>query len=333
VRFGIRRLCADRLKPFRRLSAEEAKRENQRYVESLKKSPLAKNTDDANRQHYELPPEFFEKVLGKNLKYSSGFWPANCRSLEESETAALEETCERAELKDGQRILELGCGWGSLSLTMAARYPKSSIVSISNSAPQRKFIEKKAHEKGLTNLRVLTRNMIDVTSLETEFPPFDRVVSVEMFEHMMNYELLLERISRWLKPDGKLFVHIFTHRNFSYPFETEGDDNWMGKYFFTGGQMPSHGLLREFQKHLSLEKDWLWDGTHYERTSRAWLENMDRQRNDILPVFNQVYGAAEAKRWFQRWRIFFMACEVLFGYKQGSEWGVSHYLFTNKRTS
>ncbi len=331
VRFGIRKLCADRLKPFQKLSPEAARAETERYIQSLKDSPVAVHTDDANRQHYELPPAFFERVLGKNLKYSSGYWPDGCKEIDASETAALEETCARAELKNGQRILELGCGWGSLTLFMAKKFPQSFITAISNSAPQRLFIEARARERGLSNVRVLTRNVADVVALQTEFPPFDRVVSVEMFEHMTNYEELLSRISRWMAPDGKLFVHIFTHRKYSYPFETQGADNWMGRYFFTGGQMPAHDLLPSFQKDFRLEKDWLWDGTHYARTSRAWLDNMDRAKRDIMNIFADVYGPSQALRWFHRWRIFFMACEELFGYQNGSEWGVSHYLFANKR--
>ncbi len=331
IRGGIHHLCAQRLKPFHALTPEQARDAESRYRDALRQSPVAVNTDDANKQHYELPPEFFTRVMGKNLKYSSGFWSENCNSLDESEDAALEETCRRAELKDGQRILELGCGWGSLTLTMARKYPNAHIVAISNSAPQRLFIEARAKERGLTNIQILTRNMANVIELEKEFPPFDRAVSVEMFEHMKNYETLLARISKWLAPDGKLFVHIFTHKDYSYPFETDGDDNWMGKYFFTGGQMPAHHLLGYFQKDLMLEQDWSWSGAHYSKTSRAWVDNMDKHRRDIINIFADLYGPSEALRWFQRWRIFFMACEVLFGYANGTEWGVSHYRFINRR--
>lgn len=331
VRAGIRKLCKDRLMEFRTLPPEKAKEMAAQYVNALRQSPVADHTDAANEQHYELPPAFFERVLGKNLKYSSGFWPEGCDKLDESESAALDETCARAELANGQRILELGCGWGSLTLTMARKFPNARVVAISNSAPQRLFIEARAKQQGLNNVQVLTRNVAELVSLEKEFEPFDRVVSVEMFEHMKNYEALLERISRWLKPGGKLFVHIFTHKEYAYPFETQGDDNWMGKYFFTGGQMPSHDLLSNFQTHMKLENDWLWNGTHYSRTSEAWLENMDKHRREIFSIFAGVYGPAEAGRWVQRWRIFFMSCAELFGLKKGREWGVSHYRFVNKR--
>lgn len=329
IRFGIRRLCKQRLASLGEASDEKTRR----YADKISQGPVAAHTREANEQHYELPPTFFERVLGKNLKYSSGFWPEGCHGIDESERAALEETCKRAELKDGQRILELGCGWGSLTLTMARKFPNASIIALSNSAPQRLFIEARAKNEGLSNIQIITRDISTLPPLEKEYEPFDRVVSVEMFEHMENYKILLERISAWLKPEGKLFVHIFTHRVHSYPFETEGDDNWLGKYFFTGGQMPAHALLGQFQNHLHLEKTWLWDGMHYSKTSRAWLENMDKHREEIITIFADVYGPALANRWVERWRIFFMACEELFGYQKGQQWGVSHYLFKNRRVS
>jgi cyclopropane-fatty-acyl-phospholipid synthase len=213
---------------------------------------------------------------------------------------------------------------------MAKRFPQSKIVAISNSAPQKLYIDTEAKKRGLNNVLVLTRDISKLESLAVEFPSFDRVMSIEMFEHFKNYETLLSKISDVLAPDGKLFVHIFTHKQFAYPFETEGEDNWMGKYFFTGGQMPSHNLLMSFQKDLHLEKSWIWDGTHYEKTSNAWLENMDKNKEAIMPIFKQTYGE-EANVWFQRWRVFFMACAELFGYEKGQEWIVSHYLFNKKR--
>lgn len=323
IRAGIRRLCRKRLQSLaaRPVDAEA------RYAEALRREPLAVHTDDANRQHYELPPAFFDLVLGKHRKYSSGYWPRPDAGLDESETAALEATVSRAELADGQRILELGCGWGSLTLFMAARFPASRIVAVSNSAPQRLTIESRARERGLANVTVLTRNIESAGDLGAEFGPFDRVVSVEMFEHLKNYETLLERIAGWLAPGGKLFVHVFSHARASYPFETEGEDNWMGRYFFTGGQMPAHDLLPRFQGRLTLEADWRWDGTHYGRTSEAWLENLDRRRSEAIPILESVYGPAARDRWFQRWRIFFLACAELFAYDGGREWGVSHYRF------
>jgi cyclopropane-fatty-acyl-phospholipid synthase len=322
VRFGIRRLCKERLKSLSGNSLV--------HIENLKKSPLAVNTQEANEQHYELPPEFFTLALGKNRKYSSCFWSENCTSLDQAEDDALRITMDRAELVDGMQILELGCGWGSLTLAMAKRFPNSKIVALSNSAPQRMYIEGELAKRGHQNVTVITRNIVETTDLDREFGAFDRVVSVEMFEHLRNYELLFEKISNWLKPDGKLFFHVFAHKNTSYLFETDGDDNWMGKYFFTGGQMPAHGLFSAFQNDLTLQKDWWWDGTHYGRTSEAWLENMDENRSTIMKIMEQVYGVQNASRWFQRWRVFFMACAELFNYQNGSEWGVSHYLFARK---
>jgi cyclopropane-fatty-acyl-phospholipid synthase len=331
IRYGIRKLCRERLKSLEKPSIDQLQKDLDGYIDDLKKSPIAVHTQDANRQHYELPPEFFTLALGKNLKYSSTFWADGCSSLDEAEDVSLAVTMSRAELADGMKILELGCGWGSLTLSMARKFPTSQIVALSNSNPQRLFIEKKAKEAGLTNVRVITRNIDEVVNLQQEFGEFDRIVSVEMFEHLRNYDQLFERISTWLKPDGKMFVHIFTHQKFAYLFETEGEDNWMGKYFFTGGQMPSHTLLGRFQKNLTLEKLWAWSGVHYARTSEAWLKNMDAHRDEILPVFEKTYGEADARRWFQRWRVFFMSCAELFGYRNGNEWGVSHYLFSKKQ--
>jgi cyclopropane-fatty-acyl-phospholipid synthase len=249
---------------------------------------LAVHTKDANEQHYELPPEFFLNVLGKNLKYSSCFYAPETKSLDEAEDLALKISCERAQIKDGMRILELGCGWGSLTLHMAKTYPQSKIVAISNSAPQKAFIDEQAKKRGLTNILVLTRDISQLESLALEFDSFDRVMSIEMFEHFKNYEKLLSKISDVLSPEGKLFVHIFTHKEYSYPFEVEGEDNWMGKYFFTGGQMPSHHLLYSFQKDLILQNSWAWDGVHYQKTSEDWLKNMDKNADLIKNIFDKT---------------------------------------------
>ncbi len=323
IRLGIRWLSKKRLDEERTLHNGSTPESTRSFVQELKSAPIAVHTLEANQQHYELPPEFFELTLGKYKKYSSCYWGNGSTQLDDAEEKSLITTCERAELVDGMDILELGCGWGSLSLWMAEKYPNSKITAVSNSNPQREAISKKGKDRGFENLTVLTE---DMNRFSTE-KKFDRVVSIEMFEHMRNYELLIGNIASWLKPKGKLFVHIFCHREYAYFFETAGSDNWMGKYFFTGGVMPSESLLSNFQKDLSLEKQWRWDGRHYMKTSNAWLKNMDEKKSAILPIFRQVYGEKESSIWFQRWRIFFMACAELFGYKRGKEWFVAHYLF------
>jgi len=329
IRFGIRKLCHARLEDLNYQSLDEKIEKAEAYKTSLINSPLAVNTSEANEQHYEVPASFFTHVLGKNLKYSSCFWDEKTTTLDEAEDNALRISTERAEIKDGMRILELGCGWGSLTLYMAKQYPNSQIVAISNSSSQKAFIDSKAKERNLKNVLVLTRDISKLETLAQEFDSFDRVVSIEMFEHFKNYGILLKKIADVLTPEGKLFVHIFTHKEFSYPFETEGEDNWMGKYFFTGGQMPSHYLLHQFQKDLFLEKEWAWSGVHYQKTSDAWLENMDKNAEAIQSTLKATYGNDHVL-WFNRWRVFFMACAELFGYKKGNEWGVSHYLFSKK---
>jgi cyclopropane-fatty-acyl-phospholipid synthase len=329
IRFGIRKLCKQRLEDLHTPSLAAKQEKAEIYRQSLVNSPLAVHTKDANEQHYELPADFFFHVLGKNLKYSSCYYDEKTKSLDEAEDLALTITCERAEIKDGMRILELGCGWGSLSLFMAKKFPQSKIVSISNSASQKAFIDGEATKRGLKNLMVLTRDISQLESLALEFESFDRVVSVEMFEHFKNYEILLSKINDVLTPNGKLFIHIFTHKEYSYPFEVEGEDNWMGKYFFTGGQMPSHNLLYSFQKDLYLETSWAWDGVHYEKTSEDWLANMDKNATLIMEIFKKTYGK-ESTEWFNRWRVFFMSCAELFGYEKGQQWGVSHYRFSKR---
>jgi cyclopropane-fatty-acyl-phospholipid synthase len=329
IRLGIKKLCHQRLQELSYSSLDEKISKAEAYKKSLLDSPLAIHTSEANEQHYEVPSEFFKLCLGKNLKYSSCFWDQSTKNLDEAEDNALRISVERADIADGMRILELGCGWGSLTLYMAKRFPKSQIVAISNSSSQKAFIDATAKERGLTNILVLTRDISKLESLAVEFESFDRVMSIEMFEHFKNYDLLLKKISDVLSPSGKLFVHIFTHKEFSYPFETEGEDNWMGKYFFTGGQMPSHYLLHQFQRDLYLEHEWAWSGEHYQKTSEAWLSRTDENKDKIISTFKSVYGK-DAELWFQRWRIFYMACAELFGYKKGSEWGVSHYLFSKK---
>ncbi|HEV7353655.1 MAG TPA: cyclopropane-fatty-acyl-phospholipid synthase family protein [Brevundimonas sp.] len=293
---------------------------NRAFAEEMAARPIAEHVDAANGQHYELPPAFFQLCLGPRLKYSCCLYPTGRESLAEAEVAALTETCAHADLADGQEILELGCGWGSLSLWMAERYPKARITAVSNSAGQRGFIEARAAQLGLTNLTVLTR---DMNVFETD-QRFDRIVSVEMFEHMANWRALLTRARTWLKPDGRLFLHVFTHRTTPYRFEVSDSSDFIAQHFFTGGIMPSHDLIREYDDLFALEQDWRWSGDHYRRTADHWLENMDAAADRVGPIMSGVYGA-DAALWTRRWRRFYMATAGLFGDRNGDEWGVSHY--------
>ncbi len=325
IRFGIRQRLAALLRQKRPADIDARQTALNGHLAGLKQSPVAIETEAANEQHYEVPTKFFQLCLGKHLKYSSGLWDENTQSLDDAEAAMLALTCERAELRDGQRILELGCGWGSLSLWMAAHYPNAQITSVSNSRTQKEYIDGEAAKRGLKNLTIVTANM---NSYEGEGAGiFDRVVSVEMFEHMKNYRELLRRIATWLQPGGKLFVHIFTHRDIAYHFEAKNENEWLARHFFAGGQMPSHDLLLHFQEDLSIEEQWAVNGTHYEKTSNAWLVNMDTNRSTILPLLAQTYGEADAMKWWARWRVFYMACAELWGYDAGNEWLVSHYRF------
>ena len=323
IRSGIRRMQKERLLWEKSSSISEVEAHHQNWVNEMKGSSIAYVPDKANEQHYEVPPEFFVNALGKHLKYSAGYWPEGVTNLDDSEFAMLKLSAERAEITNGDSILELGCGWGSLTLYMAENYPKSQITAVSNSKDQRLFIEKKCQERGFENVKVITADM-NVFTIDEKF---DRIVSVEMFEHMRNYEQLLDKVSSWLQPSGKLFIHIFTHKTLVYPFTEDGEGDWMGRNFFSGGIMPSHQLLLYFQKKINIEESWRFNGSHYEKTSLAWLNKMDSNKNEIMAIFSETYGADNALVWFQRWRIFFMACEVLFGYNEGREWGVSHYRF------
>jgi len=324
----LRRVILSRVrgleKSFDRLSAEERAAREAAVLVGFESGPITVNADDANRQHYDLPPEFFGLVLGPRHKYSCCYWDAATSGLAQAEEAMLELTAERADLCDGQDILDLGCGWGSLSLWAAERFPRSRVVAMSNSHTQRRFIEKLREERGLRNLEVVTTEV-------GGFVPhrrFDRVVSIEMFEHVRNHRALMERVGGWLRPEGRLFVHVFCHRRHLYPFEPDAGGGWMTRHFFSGGMMPSWDYLTRYQAGLSLLDRWEVSGHHYALTLRSWLENLDNHRDEVLPLLAATYGRDRAHLWFARWRIFFMACEQTFSLDSGHAYFVAHYLFS-----
>jgi cyclopropane-fatty-acyl-phospholipid synthase len=322
VRSGIRTLLRQRLAELPQ-NCEAAVEHKRRFIAAMDESPIAPLPHKANEQHYEVPAAFFDAVLGPRRKYSSCYWPVGVTDLAGAEDASLETTAERAGIRNGQRILDLGCGWGSFSLWAAERCPESRITAVSNSRSQRAFIEARCRDRAIDNLTVVTADM-------NEFRPegrFDRVVSIEMFEHMRNYRRLFRQVHDWLEPGGLLFMHIFCHREHPYEFEDRGPGDWMSRHFFSGGIMPSDDLPLHFQGDLKLVDRWRWDGRHYERTLNAWLDRMDRQRDHLWPLMEQTYGKADAGVWWERWRVFFMACAELFGYRDGQEWWVGHYLF------
>ncbi len=293
--------------------------DEEKFAREMANFPIATHTNDANNQHYEVPAKFFELSLGANKKYSSCLYK-EAKYLDDAEIEALKETCEHAQLINGQDILELGCGWGSLSLYMAKNFPNSRIISVSNSNSQRQFIESQARKLSLKNLEIITCDMNEFMIDEK----FDRVVSVEMFEHMSNWEQLLGKIHGWLKDDGRLFIHIFTHKTHSYRFSVDDPADWIGQYFFSGGIMPSHDLINHFPNLFEVEEAWQWNGENYAKTAYDWLENFDNNRGEIDRIFKSTYGADWAV-WIKRWRLFFLATAGLFGYDKGCEWFVSHY--------
>ena len=329
IRAGIRRLCTQRLEEIGAHNVEHAGTALTDFVSAMRAAEIAPLPALANEQHYEVPASFFGQVLGEHRKYSCCYWTEGTRSLHEAEAQALQLTCERAGIEDGMAVLDLGCGWGSASLWIAEWYPGCSVTSVSNSQSQREFIEAEARRRGLANIKVLTRDMN-----EFEAPArYDRIISIEMFEHMRNYEMLFEKINRWLNPGGRFFMHIFCHRSCAYAFEDKGPGDWMSRHFFSGGIMPSADLPLHFQRDLTLRSRWFWDGRQYEKTANAWLASMDARKKAIMPILAKTYGEVNAAQWFMRWRIFFMACAELFGYDDGQEWFVAHYLFDRRADS
>jgi cyclopropane-fatty-acyl-phospholipid synthase len=327
IRHGIRKLLRQRLDEIHASDIETTAQDQVAFIEHMDHADVALLPQLANEQHYEVPQAFYNDVLGPYGKYSCCFWADGVDNLANAEQAGLEQTCKHAAIEDGMDILELGCGWGSLTLWLASRYPKSSITAVSNSSSQGEYIRKNLAELGLGNVEVITADMNDFNTEKQ----FDRVVSVEMFEHMRNYRELFKRINSWLAPEGKFFMHIFVHRNTPYVFEDRDNTDWMSRYFFSGGMMPSDDLPLFFQDELKIENRWRWKGTHYQKTAEAWLQNLDENREHVWPVLEQTYGRDFAKMWFMRWRMFFLAVSELFGYRNGNEWFVSHYLFS-KRT-
>ncbi len=323
VRAGMRRLLRARLDAIRAGDCEAMADDTRAFIAAMRDAPIAPVSHLANTQHYEVPAAFFETVLGPHRKYSSACFGPGIDRLAEAEAHALELTCRRAGIENGMRVLELGCGWGSLTLWIAERFPEARITAVSNSASQRRHVEEEARRRALANVRLVTADMNQFDIDER----FDRIMSIEMFEHMRNYSVLFERIHGWLAPRGRFFMHIFCHRAAPYEFVDAGEGDWMSRHFFSGGIMPSESLPLRFQSHLENTDLWRWDGTHYQRTANAWLSNMDQSREAVMPILAETYGAEHARQWWVRWRMFFMACAELFGYRRGQEWWVAHYLF------
>lgn len=322
IRYGTRKISLDHLDELK----EEGESGKKAYLEALRNSPIAIETQAANDQHYEVPARFFELTLGQHLKYSCAYWQDDTTTLDDAEANMLSLCSTRAQLEDGMNILELGCGWGSMTLWMASHFPNAQITAISNSNSQREFIEQRARDRGLNNVTIITANAAE---FDTEANQFDRVVTVEMFEHMRNWGKLYANIAKWLKPDGKMFQHVFCHKTHGFLYDTDGENNWMSRYFFTGGIMPTFDLPNQFDDDLQVAERWYVNGTHYEKTSAAWLALTDQHKQELLPLFKDTYGK-DYKVWFQRWRMFYLAVEEFFGIRDGEEWGVAHYLLEPK---
>lgn len=324
IRQGIRRLLKQRLQEISANDLQASHQLKQAFIRHMRQAPIALTPEKANQQHYEVPAAFYNTVLGSLNKYSCCYWKDDTRTLDRAEVNALELSCEHADLQDGQHILELGCGWGSLTLWMARHYPSSQITAVSNSHSQKAYIKQQTENAGLKNIQVITCDMNDFHS----DAQFDRIVSIEMFEHMRNWQQLLHRVSQWLAPEGKFFMHVFSHRSVPYAFEVKDESDWMSDVFFTGGMMPSDDLLLHFQDSLQLEQSWVWNGDHYAKTCNAWLANMDQHKASLMPLIRDTYGTEHSQQWWMRWRIFFMACAELFAFEQGQQWHVMHYLMS-----
>ncbi len=320
IRLGARQLSRKRLREDARHDPQTLRAVLEQRIAAYRQGPIAVATKAANNQHYEVPPEFFLRALGPGLKYSCCYWREPKMTLAAAEEAMLRLSAQRAGLADGQAVLDLGCGWGSFTLWAAARYPESQFTAMSNSAPQRRFIEARVREQGLGNVRVVTADINDFSPEEK----FDRIVSVEMLEHVRNHPLLFQRIASWLNPHGRFFAHVFCHHALTYPYEDRGEDDWMSRHFFSGGMMPSYDLFLRYDEHLKVAQHWWVNGQHYEKTSNAWLHNTDQRREELIDILG---GGAEGRLRLQRWRMFFLAVAEFFGLHAGEEWGVGHYLF------
>ena len=321
IRLGVRYLVRKRLKQSYSVDPETRQEKLKEFISALEKQPIAVNTKEANSQHYELPARFFEMVLGQHLKYSCSYFRSKRDTLDDAELNMLDLYVQRSQIRNGDRVLELGCGWGSLTLHLARNFPDCKIIALSNSKTQKDFIGQKMKTENIRNVEIIVEDINDF-NIDKKF---DRIVSIEMFEHVRNYKKLFKKIYNFLKKDGLLFIHIFSHKEIAYPFEAKDRSDWMSKYFFTGGTMPSSYLLTYFMHPFRVKDHWMVSGKQYYYTSCKWLDNMDKHRSEIIDLFKMVYGQ-DHKLWYQYWRIFFIAVAGLFGYGDGDQWLINHYL-------